>query len=152
MNIKGYKVIKNTFHMEKGDVLTKTGEEFYDGPVYGLYKETVTKNGIATDEVQISGNDLDHMVEEGYLEPIYEDEDGDDCEYTSECEKCKCCEKLMEIEDYVSQLRKTYKEDFDALLSEYEEGNVQPCVKVEAETVYTNMIKLLDSIDKKIKA
>ena len=39
-----------------------------------------------------------------------------------------------------------YDSDLDEVLSKYNEGLIPTCVKVEAETVYYNMTKLLDKI------
>ena len=40
----------------------------------------------------------------------------------------------------------TYTKDYNELMKDYNEGNVQQCVKVEAETVYHNLNKVLNSI------
>lgn len=54
--------------------------------------------------------------------------------------------KLKKIADTIEKLILTYDNDHKNLMEEYNNGNVQTCVKVEAETVYTNLIKVLNKI------
>ena len=42
----------------------------------------------------------------------------------------------------------TFEKDHKKVIEDYEAGKVQPCVKVEADTVYFNMIKVLKEIEK----
>ena len=65
-------------------------------------------------------------------------------EGVDECE-C-CCDKLEKVKEYVNTLIDTYTKDYSELMKDYNEGNVQQCVKVEAETVYHNLNKVLNSI------
>ena len=54
------------------------------------------------------------------------------------------------LKEYIDILIDTYEKDHKDMLEAFENGDVQPCVKVEAETVYYNMIKILNSIKDKI--
>ena len=81
----------------------------------------------------IEPKEIDKLVYEGYLVKVEDDND-----------------KLNKISDKVNELIDTYTKDYTALLTEYEKGGVQPCVKVEAETVYTNLIKVLNALKKEI--
>ena len=73
-----------------------------------------------------------------YSEEAEEDDNEDECE-------C-CCDKLEKVKEYVNTLIDTYTKDYNELMKDYNEGNVQQCVKVEAETVYHNLNKVLNSI------
>lgn len=73
-----------------------------------------------------------------YSEEVEKDNNEDECE-------C-CCNKLEKVKEYVNTLIDTYTKDYNELMKDYNEGNVQQCVKVEAETVYHNLNKVLNSI------
>ena len=62
------------------------------------------------------------------------------------CDDCCCCDKLNDLEDKIDDMIDTYTDDYKALMEEYDKGNVQQCVKVEAETVYQNLIKVLGNL------
>lgn len=68
-------------------------------------------------------------------------------EEAQEDDECECCcDKLEKVKEYVNTLIDTYIKDYNELMKDYNEGNVQQCVKVEAETVYHNLNKVLNSI------
>ena len=54
--------------------------------------------------------------------------------------------RLEAIKDFCDTMLQKYDSDLDEVLSKYNEGLIPTCVKVEAETVYYNMTKLLDKI------
>lgn len=60
------------------------------------------------------------------------------------------CNKLNGVKEFVDTLISTYENDHKEMLEAFNNGEVQPCVKVEAETVYYNLIKVLNSIKDKI--
>ena len=60
------------------------------------------------------------------------------------------CEKLEAVKERVENMIKQYTIDHNNMLQSFENGEVQPCVKVEAETVYYNLIKVLNNILEKI--
>ena len=47
-------------------------------------------------------------------------------------------------------MKKQYEQDHQNLINEYNEGNLPACVKVEADTVYFNMNKILTKIEELI--
>ena len=53
-------------------------------------------------------------------------------------------------EKFSNSFIEQYTKDHDSLITSFKEGDVQPCVKTEADTVYYNMQKLLKAIKNKI--
>ena len=54
--------------------------------------------------------------------------------------------KVNEISNFVETKIEQYTADHEALTEQYNEGDVPQCVKVEADTVYFNLIKVLNKI------
>lgn len=129
-----YKVIKPFGVAVKGDVFNNSGD-----PNSFEMLHTEGDPGTAYSEcyMAISKAEADAYVADGYLIKV------------DEAEPCQCdCQKLARVTTKVNELIEGYTDDYNRLKEEYEEGNVQQCVKVEAETVYTNMIKVLNCIKK----
>ena len=81
--------------------------------------------------MSISDDIADLYVEEGYLEEV---------------EDNKSTKVVELIDDLVNQYDKDYKE----VMGKYSEGKVPPCVKLEAETVYYNLTKVLNKIKEEL--
>lgn len=124
-----YKVIKPFDNAIKGDIFSNE----YDGSLFEMTREVENSRSFSEINMTIDSDEIASLVEDGYLVKV---EDGD--------------EKLNRISDKVDELIDTYTKDYTALLTEYEKGGIQPCVKVEAETVYTNLIKVLNALKKEI--
>lgn len=132
--MEGYKVIKEFSFAEKGDVFTKVE----DLNLWELQKSE-TKPEIETyTSMAFDSSTMDELAKKDYV--IWFNEDENDC-----C-VCDCCDKLEEVKEYVNTLIDTYTKDYNELIKDYNEGNVQQCVRVEAETVYHNLNKVLNSI------
>lgn len=129
--MKEYKLIRNYNGAEKGGMFTYD-EEFN---VYEYEHEKVTTNGISNVHLAYSPEVMDMLEEGGFVSSVIEEEP---------------TTKLDSVMQFIDELINTYTKDHDELMKEYEEGNVQPCVKVEAETVYCNLIKVLTAIKDKI--
>lgn len=141
--MKTYKVIKPFGTAKKGDVFTEKYDANYNG--IGTYEMTRTdehKDGESVTQIfmEMSQGVIDDFVEKGYMIEI-SDENTDNNQN---------CSKLDEVEKYIDTLLSTYEKDYNNLLEEFENGDIQPCVKVEAETVYYNLTKVLNSIKAKI--
>ena len=54
--------------------------------------------------------------------------------------------KLKEITDFVYQQIENCKKDNTVIANKFEKGEVQPCVKVESDTVHYNLLKVLNHI------
>lgn len=126
-----YKVIKAFNDLEKGDVLNRTEDD-----TFFIEKESQTEFGDKYFSIELSEETAEILENDGYLLGM-NDEDEEDS-------------KLEEIKEYVDTLIDTYTNDFNSMMEAYNEGDIQTCVKVEAETVYHNLIKVLNSIKNKI--
>lgn len=140
--MKIYKVIKNFGNARKGDLF----EEIEGEDVYTM-ERVEGEDNISDDtehymktwvSMELSKGMIDAYADAGFL---VEMKNNDEC--------CNC-EKMNILKEYIDILIDTYEKDHKDMLEAFENGDVQPCVKVEAETVYYNMIKILNSIKDKI--
>lgn len=136
--MKGYKVIKDFSFAEKGDVFTKVE----DLNLWELQKSEVISDTETYASMAFDSSTMEELANKDYViwysEEVEKDNNEDECE-------C-CCDKLEKVKEYVDTLIDKYTKDYNELMKAYNEGNVQQCVKVEAETVYYNLNKVLNSI------
>lgn len=59
-------------------------------------------------------------------------------------------DKINTTVEFIDSLLKKYEDDYKEVTQKYKEGKVQPCVKVEAETVYFNLTKVLNKIKEEL--
>lgn len=133
--MEGYKVTKDFSFAEKGDVFTKVE----DLNLWELQKSEVESDSEVHTTIVFDSSTMEELANKDYVMLCDEDEENE-----NECE-C-CCDKLEKVKEYVNTLIDTYAKDYNELMQDYNEGNVQQCVKVEAETVYHNLNKVLNSI------
>lgn len=136
--MEGYKVIKEFSFAEKGDVFTKVE----DLNLWELQKSETKPEMETYTSMSFDSSTMDELAKKDYVIWFSEEAEEDDNE--DECERC--CDKLEKVKEYVNTLIDTYTKDYNELMKDYNEGNVQQCVKVEAETVYHNLNKVLNSI------
>lgn len=136
--MEGYKVIKEFSFAEKGDVFTKVE----DLNLWELQKSETKPEMETYTSMAFDSSTMDELAKKDYVIWFSEEAEEDDNE--GECERC--CDKLEKVKEYVNTLIDTYTKDYNELMKDYNEGNVQQCVKVEAETVYHNLNKVLNSI------
>ena len=55
-------------------------------------------------------------------------------------------DKIDATVEFIDSLLKQYEDDYEEVMQKYKEGKIQPCVKVEAETVYFNLTKVLNKV------
>lgn len=135
--MKTYKVIKPFNNAIKGDIFYCDPE--YDENVYQLERNEVKDNIQSTVYMEISKDIIDEFVKQGYL-----------VECNEEDTNAEEDNSLNIVLEYVESLIEQYSQDYSNILKSFEEGDIQPCVKVEAETVYYNLNKVLNSIKDKI--
>lgn len=126
--MKTYKVIKEFGCAQKGDLLQENEEGLFE-----LNVECDCADCYSSRSVCISADIADTLALAGYLEEFEEEV------------KCPIA-KLNEISNFVETKIEQYKDDHEALIEQYNEGDVPQCVKVEADTVYFNLIKVLNKI------
>lgn len=134
--MKTYKVIRPFNNAVKGDIFFCDPE--YDENVYQLERNEINDGIQSTVYMEISKDIIDEFVKQGYL--VECDEEDNEVEETG----------LEKILQYVEGLINQYTEDYNNMIKSFEDGDIQPCVKVEAETVYYNLNKVLNSIKDKI--
>lgn len=126
--MKKYKVIKEFGCAQKGDVLQENEEGLFE------LNETCDCNDCyCSRSVCISADIADTLLSAEFLAEINEETES-------------CCDKLTKLSEYIDSMISQYEQDHEALMDEYNEGNVPQCLKVEADTVYFNMIKVLKHI------
>lgn len=139
--MKEYKVIKPFGNALKGDVFKQVeeGDDLYcmeryeDDDCVSKDTEKYIKSWVS---MELDDTTVMSLVNEGYLMLIQNEENSSN--------------KLDELKIFIESMISTYQKDYKNLMDSYNEGSVQPCVKVEAETVYYNLMKVLETIKNKI--
>ena len=129
--MKQYKVIKEFGCAQKGDVLHENEEGLFE-----LNVECDCNDCYSSRSICISSDIAATLALAGYLEEFEWQE-----EVVSECEM-----KLAKVADFIDEKIEQYASDHEALTAQYNEGDVPQCVKVEADTVYFNLNKVLNKI------
>jgi hypothetical protein len=127
--MKTYKVIKEFGCAQKGDVLQENEEGLFE-----LSMECNCDDCYCSRNICISSDIADTLASAGYLE-----------EFEEEVNE-PYINKVEEVLDFVEEKIEQYTADHEALTAQYNEGDVPQCVKVEADTVYFNLIKVLNKI------
>lgn len=135
--MKVFKVIKPFNNAIKGDIFYCDPD--YDENVYELERNEIKDNIQTTVYMEMTKEIIDEFVKQGYLVECDEEDEIAD-EPTG----------LEKVLNYVDSLINQYTEDYNNMLKSFEDGDIQPCVKVEAETVYYNLNKVLNAIKDKI--
>lgn len=128
--MKTYKVIKEFGCAQKGDVLQENEEGLFE-----LSMECNCDDCYCSRNICISSDIADTLATAGYLEEAVE---------MTSVSIAK--DKLEEVLNFIDEKIEQYTADHEALTSQYNEGDVPQCVKVEADTVYFNLIKVLNKI------
>ena len=129
-----YKVIKEFGCAQKGDVLHENEEGLFE-----LNGECDCADCYSSRSICISSDIADTLESAGYLEKC--EELTWQNEVVAECEM-----RLAKVADFVDEKLEQYVADHEALMTQYNEGDVPQCVKVEADTVYFNLVKVLSKI------
>lgn len=128
--MKTYKVIKEFGCAQKGDVLHENEEGLFE-----LIVECDCSDCYSSRSICISSDIADTLATAGYLEEAVE---------MTSVSIAK--DKLEEVLNFVEEKIEQYTADHEALTSQYNEGDLPQCVKVEADTVYFNLLKVLNKI------
>lgn len=126
--MKTYKVIKEFGCAQKGDLLQENEEGLFE-----LNVESDCSDCYSSRSICISSDIANTLAIAGYLEEFEEEV------------KCPIA-ILNEVSNFVETKIEQYTADHEELTAQYNEGDVPPCVKVEADTVYFNLIKVLNKI------
>lgn len=128
-----YKVIKEFDSLKKGNVL----ENVEDPEIYSFEEETENTYKY----VSYSEDIIKDLEDKGYLLPIEENVNEDNCTYCQELE-----DKICSVVDEIDNLLKQYQKDNEEVSEKFANGELPYCAKVEADTVHTNLTKVLNHI------
>ena len=129
-----FKVIKEFGGAKVGNIFCYDEDE----KCYVLYYinySNETMESIEYTDVLLAPAIVEVLAKEGYLEEVKEK-----VSITPEATK------LKEITDFVYQQIENCKKDNTVIANKFEKGEVQPCVKVESDTVHYNLLKVLNHI------
>lgn len=115
-----YKVIKEFGSAKKGDMLVADET--------GLVSFSITE-GSSNRAMSMDCDTADDLCERGYLVEIDEASD-----------------KISSVIEFIDDLLVTYELNMQETNKKASKGEIQPCVKLEAETVYYNLNKVLNKI------
>lgn len=129
--IEKYIVVKPFGFLRKGDILT------LDGSLYIFSDEKSADNNDYYSKVNVafSIGMAQQYEKSGLIEAVEEDTN------------TIADNKLKKIAKLISTLKNTYDKRNKNIAKSYEDGKIQTCVKVEHDTVYFNMMKLLNKIE-----
>lgn len=125
--MKQYKVIKEFGCAQKGDVLKENEEGLFE-----LSVECDCADMYCSRSICVSADIASTLVSAEFLEEFEEVEEED--------------ARIVKVLEFCDEKIEQYTADHEALIAQYNEGEVPQCVKVEADTVYFNLIKVLNKI------
>lgn len=120
-----FKVVKEFGSAKKGDILEECD---------GMFSFDITEGNNNRTMVMDQGT-ANNLVKKGYLEAV--EDDATD-------------EKLNKLEELVDSLIDKYETANKEVAEAYDNKEIPTCVKVEADTVYYNMTKILKKIKETI--
>ena len=131
--IKEYKVISDIIDtLNEGDILKynpNTNEYFFTDK--GNYPDV----GYSYSRyVSLSSNAVEEYAKQGFLEAVEE--------------KCEASDaKIKKVLVEIKRLQNKYNQRKDAVEKKYNEGKMPTCQKVEHDTVYFNLMKVLNKLE-----
>lgn len=131
--IKEYKVISDIIDtLNEGDILKynpNTNEYFFTDK--GNYPEV----GYSYSRyVSLSPNAVEEYAKQGFLEAVEEKNEASDA-------------KIKKVLTEIKRLQNKYNQRKDAVEKKYNEGKMPTCQKVEHDTVYFNLMKVLNKLE-----
>ena len=125
-----YKVIKDFGIAEKGDIFVNS-EEMPNYFSMEVSENDTYKNMGMTEDL------IEAYAKQGYLIKI---------------EEVRSLDKIDEVVAYINELMEAYANDHAEVEEKYVNQEIPTCVKVEAETVYYNLTKVLTEIKNRLTA
>lgn len=122
-----YKVVKEFDSLKKGELL----ENSYEAPEIFTFEEDTED---MYRYLSYSKSIIENLAEQGYLVKVEEDN-------AIECEDTIC-----RAIDEIDALMERYDKDNDEVTEKFGNGELPYCAKVEADTVHTNLKKVLEHI------
>lgn len=110
---------------------------------FGFFKE----NDVLTWDEELNAFTMDVKDENGFRSAMIDERTADDM-YSEGILSVgiESNSKIDKTVEFIDTLLDTYAKDYEEMKKKADKGEVQPCVKVEAETVYYNLTKVLTRI------
>lgn len=125
-----YTFTKDYSFFKAGDILT------WDKDINAFTMDEENENGFRV--AMLDERTAKDIYEQGFLS-------------TDEDQHNKADETIDKTVELIDTLIDKYEADYKEVIDKYSEGKIQPCVKVEAETVYYNLNKVLTKIKDTLK-
>lgn len=130
--MKQYKVVKEFGCAKKGDIFNESAEGYFEMDSTSECVDMYSNRNMC-----VSSNIISTLLGAQFIEELKSETE----------EKTPTQDKLTSISNFINEMKKQYEQDHQNLINEYNEGNLPACVKVEADTVYFNMNKVLTKIE-----
>lgn len=130
-----YLVIKDFGCAKKGDIFTldKESNEY-------IMVDSVDDNGIYSHRSMCMSKDLINFYEtHGFVKNNSKEEDGEPIDVN--------VKKLDDLKKEINKLKNTYEQRNKSVERKYKAGRIPTCQKVEHDTVYFNLMKLLNRFE-----
>lgn len=125
-----YTFTKDYSFFKAGDILT------WDKDINAFTMDEENENGFRV--AMLDERTVEDIYEQGFLS-------------TDKDQNNKADETIDKTVELIDTLINKYESDYKEVIDKYSEGEIQPCVKVEAETVYYNLNKVLTKIKNTLK-
>ena len=125
-----YTFTKDYGFFKAGDILT------WDRDINAFTIDVENENSFRS--AMLDKRTVEDIYEQGFLS-------------TDEDQHNKADETIDKTVELINTLIDKYEADYKEVIDKYSEGKIQPCVKVEAETVYYNLNKVLTKIKDTLK-
>nr|DAH51551.1 MAG TPA: hypothetical protein [Caudoviricetes sp.] len=125
-----YTFTKDYGFFKAGDILT------WDRDINAFTIDVENENSFRS--AMLDKRTVEDIYEQGFLS-------------TDEDQHNKADETIDKTVELIDTLIDKYEADYKEVIDKYSEGKIQPCVKVEAETVYYNLNKVLTKIKDTLK-
>lgn len=132
--ITEYKVIKPFGYAEVDDVFSYNEEK----DNFILSSEKTSEHTYSVKTMCISAKVIDNYQKAGLLIPVKEKEDANLGEGT---------DKIKKLYTEIKRLQNKYNQRNKVVEKKYAEGKMQTCQKVEHDTVYFNLMKVLNKFE-----
>lgn len=128
-----YEVIKPFSYLKEGDILV-----YKDGS-YIFEREIPNDNFHSYTKIVLSESLIKEYEQAGLVKAISSKEEAKSLNAQDN--------KLNKISSLICQLKNSYNQRKNNIEKKYKEGKLQTCVKVEHDTVYFNLMKVLNKIE-----
>lgn len=145
MMVDNYKVVKEFGCAKVGEILRLIENE------YILSESIDDANYYEHRSICVSPEVIKELVRDGFvvpLEPVVDNKDKAKADNTTDN---LAKDTIIKALSYISQLKNTYNQRKNAMEKRNMEGKVQACVKLEHDTVYFNLMKVLNKLESILK-